>query len=204
MGWDNKDDDQFQPGAHAQRQRETSQSAPHVTPADIEASIAYETFFTASQGALAADGDAGPEELGLLTICVLVLKNGFIVTGEYAFPSAERFNAEVGRRIARHEAVSKVWTLVDYEMCTQMARQKMTKAEALAHVATGSAVRRAIPEWNGGASLVQQDGAVVMTDGVAAAVPYENLDPDDRADWVAIGGVLNTGNVGDPPLQVAV
>lgn len=187
MGWDNKSDDQFRPAAHAQRQRETSQSAPHVTPADIEASIAYETFFSASQGALAADGDAGPEELGLLTICVLVLKNGFIVTGEYAFPSAERFNAEVGRRIARHEAVSKVWTLVDYEMCTQMARQKMTKAEALAHVATGSAVRRAIPEWDGGASLVQQEGAVVMTDGAAAAVPYENLDPDDSADWVAIG-----------------
>lgn len=83
-------------------------------------------------------------------------------------------------------------------------RQEMTKAEALDHVSAGGCVRRAIPDWEGGASLVQQDGAVVMTDGAAAAVPYESLDPAGSADWVAIGGVLNTGNVGDHPLQVAV
>jgi len=65
-------------------------------------------------------------------------------------------------------------------------RQAMTKAEALDSVAIGTSVRRVIPEWDGGASLVQQDGAVVMTDGMAAAVPYENLDPDDSADWVAV------------------
>ena len=64
--------------------------------------------------------------------------------------------------------------------------QLMTKAEALDNVAAGGCVRRAIPEWDGGASLVQQDGAVVMTDGAAAAVPYENLDPDDSADWAAV------------------
>ncbi len=91
-----------------------------------------------------------------------------------------------------------------FQPAAHAQRQLMTKAEALDRVAAGGCVRRAIPEWDGGASLVQQDGAAVMTDGVAAAVPYENLDPADSADWVAIGGVLNTGNVGDAPLQVAV
>lgn len=66
-------------------------------------------------------------------------------------------------------------------------RQLMTKADAMDSVAAGGCVRRVIPEWDGGASLARQDGAVVMTDGAAAAVPYENLDPDDSADWVAIG-----------------
>lgn len=74
-----------------------------------------------------------------------------------------------------------------FQPAAHAQRQLMTKAEALGHVAAGASVRRTIPEWDGGASLVQQDGAVVMTDGMAAAVPYENLDPDDSADWVAIG-----------------
>lgn len=65
-------------------------------------------------------------------------------------------------------------------------RQEMTKAEALDNVVAGASVRRVIPEWDGGASLVQQDGEVVMTDGAAPAIPYENLDPADSADWVAI------------------
>lgn len=73
-----------------------------------------------------------------------------------------------------------------FQLAAHAQRQAMTKAEALDHVATGASVRRAIPEWDGGASLVQQDGAVVMTDGAAASVPYENLDPADSADWVAV------------------
>ena len=73
-----------------------------------------------------------------------------------------------------------------FQLAAHAQRQLMTKAEALDRVAAGGCVRRAIPEWDGGASLVQQDGAVVMTDGMAAAVPYENLDPADSADWVAI------------------
>lgn len=74
-----------------------------------------------------------------------------------------------------------------FQPAAHAQRQLMTKAEALDSVAAGASVRRAIPEWDGGASLVQQDGAVMMTDGVASSVPYESLDPDDSADWVAIG-----------------
>ena len=65
-------------------------------------------------------------------------------------------------------------------------RPAMTKAEALEHVAAGGCVRRAIPEWDGGASLLRQGDDVVMTDGAAPAIPYENMDPADSADWVAI------------------
>lgn len=73
-----------------------------------------------------------------------------------------------------------------FQLAAHAQRQLMTEVEALDRVAAGASVRRAIPEWNGGASLVQQDGEVVMTDGMAASVPYENLDPADSADWVAI------------------
>lgn len=65
--------------------------APRVTPADIEAEIASEHYFTAAQGMRAAFEECGLpardlkyEPLELLTFCVLVLKNGFTVTGESA------------------------------------------------------------------------------------------------------------------------
>lgn len=96
--------------------------APRVTPADIEAAIVSEHYFTAEegvQGALAkTNPDLGVEvdSLKLLTFCVLTLRNGFTVTGESACASPENFNSEIGRRIARENAVSKVWPLLGYAL----------------------------------------------------------------------------------------
>ena len=97
-------------------------TAPRITPADIEANIASEHFFTAREGRMGAiDNDTyvGREmpmpdnsdlkPLELLTFCVLVLRNGFTVTGESACASPENFDAELGRKIARQNAVEKIW-----------------------------------------------------------------------------------------------
>lgn len=59
--------------------------------------------------------------LGLLTFCVLVLKNGFTVTGESACASPENFDAELGRKIARQNAVAKIWPLMGYELRSNLA-----------------------------------------------------------------------------------
>ena len=93
-------------------------TAPRITPADIEANIACEYTFTAAQ---AVAGGPVHESLGLLTFCVLVLRNGFTVTGESACASPENFDAEVGRKIARQNAVAKVWPLMGYQLRTQLA-----------------------------------------------------------------------------------
>ena len=101
--------------------------APRVTPADIEAAIVAEHYFTAEegvQGALArTNPDLGVEvlHLNLLTFCVLTLRNGFTVTGESACASPENFNPEIGRRIARGNAVSKVWPLLGYALKQKLA-----------------------------------------------------------------------------------
>lgn len=107
--------------------------APRITPADIEANIASEHYFSAREGVLgmlAADGvppgiyeqaNAAPQPLGLLTFCVLVLRNGFTVTGESACASPENFNAEIGRKIARQNAINKVWSLMGYELRCRLA-----------------------------------------------------------------------------------
>jgi len=58
--------------------------------------------------------------LSLLTFCVLVLDNGFTVTGESACASPENFDAEIGRKIARQNAVAKVWPLMGYELKSKL------------------------------------------------------------------------------------
>ena len=105
-------------------------TAARVTPADIEANIASEHYFTAADGAFAADDGPHsevanrrniPDALNLLTFCVLVLKNGYTVTGESACASPENFDAEIGRRIARENAVQKIWPLMGYELRSKLA-----------------------------------------------------------------------------------
>jgi hypothetical protein len=158
-------------------------TAPRVTPADIEANIASEHYFTAADAGRAVTNDmvsrflswklptdfapdcgitfkpesdydhpefsrakfeptgtnlfhAGQTKvmlehvmqpqpshpaLGLLTFCVLILRNGFTVTGESACASPENFDAELGRKIARQNAVAKVWPLMGYELRSKLA-----------------------------------------------------------------------------------
>ena len=99
-------------------------TAPRVTPADIEANIRAETYFTAFDGFMADDRDMAMQDadaLKLLTFCVLVLRNGFTVTGESACASPENFDAEIGRKIARQNAVAKVWPLMGYELRAKLS-----------------------------------------------------------------------------------
>lgn len=98
-------------------------TAPRVTPDHINTVIASEHYFTAAQGYEKSAADnfhddpyplATPGALHLLTFCVLVLKNGFTVTGESACASPENFDAEIGMQIARDNAVQKIWVLEGY------------------------------------------------------------------------------------------
>jgi len=99
-------------------------TAPRVTPADIEANISSEHYFTAFEGVVGGAmvegmtvGDIKDREpLALLTFCVLVLRNGFVATGISACASAENFDAGLGKKIARADAVNKVWPLMGYAL----------------------------------------------------------------------------------------
>lgn len=98
-------------------------TAPRITPDDIEANIDSEHYFTAADGVAGAN-DASrflpAGSLGLLTFCVLVLRNGFTVTGESACASPENFDAELGRKIARQNAVAKMRPLMGYHLKCQL------------------------------------------------------------------------------------
>ncbi|CFQ77205.1 hypothetical protein GBL98_04475 [Yersinia pseudotuberculosis] len=94
-------------------------TAPRITPDHIESVISECHFFTAGDAHRAAwvlteMKDAASPALNQLTFCVLVLRNGFTVTGESACASPENFDAEIGRKIARQNAVNKIWLLEGY------------------------------------------------------------------------------------------
>lgn len=100
-------------------------TAPRITPDDIEANIVSEHCFTAAMGVDMADPEMTdakmPPSLHLLTFCVLVLKNGFTITGESACASPENFDYALGCKIARTNAVNKVWPLMGYALRNKLA-----------------------------------------------------------------------------------
>lgn len=103
-------------------------TAPRVTPADIEANINNEFYFTAEDGVVGRHrGEVVHSNelhaMSTLTFCVLVLRSGFTVTGESACASPENFDAELGRKIARQNAINKVWPLMGFELKCRLARE---------------------------------------------------------------------------------
>lgn len=116
-----------------QQIQDAGKTAPRVTPGHIESIVASEHYFSAASGARWEHVESSseyrvkvpdmPEALELLTFCVLVLKNGFTVTGESACASPENFDAEIGRKIARDNAVNKIWQLEGYLLKQKLSEQ---------------------------------------------------------------------------------
>lgn len=114
-------------------------TAPRITPADIEADIVGEHYFTAEHGARHPQAtnmrDFGnvPSCLGLLTFCVLVLRNGTKVVGiNYGAIDPAQHDAKRGREEARKQAEEKVWELLGFRLRDELARPVLSEADAQA------------------------------------------------------------------------
>jgi hypothetical protein len=83
-----------------------------VTPGDVQDAIRAVCYFNAFD---ALNGKA-PVETKRLTLCVLVLQNGYVVTGESACAGMAEFDAEIGMKVAREDAESKIWPLLGYQL----------------------------------------------------------------------------------------
>jgi hypothetical protein len=80
--------------------RDKGLTAPRITPADLDAKIAGEQYHVFPGTTL--------------TVCCLLLQNGFTVTGQSAAASPANFDEEIGRKIARADAREKIWQLEGY------------------------------------------------------------------------------------------
>lgn len=72
----------------------------------------------------AIEGLVGSEaytQHGTLTVCVLNLTNGAQVIGQSNVIDPANYDAELGRSIARKDAVEKIWQLEGYALKTRGA-----------------------------------------------------------------------------------
>lgn len=92
---------------------------PRVTLDDIKNAIAGEYFTTADK---AFDGCPIMDPMKTLTICVLVLKNGFTVLGSSAPASPGNFDAAMGQKIAKEDAMQQVWPLMGFALRDRLHR----------------------------------------------------------------------------------
>jgi len=96
--------------------------APRVTLADIEGAVSETYYFTAEQAVCATNTRvAYPSALKLLTICILVMQNGFVVIGKSAPASPENFDTAVGQKFAREDAVRQLWPLMGFALRDRLA-----------------------------------------------------------------------------------
>ena len=103
-------------------------NAPRLTPQDIDKVIVDQYYFTAANAQWGADPNTSAligmhKQLETLTFCVLILKNGFTVTGESACASPENFDAEIGKKIAYDNAREKIWLLEGYLLKEKLNHQ---------------------------------------------------------------------------------
>jgi hypothetical protein len=106
-------------------------TAPRVSLADIDAAIEKRYDFNALDAvemAALADEKPLPEhvrrQLGLMSVCILVLRNGFVVIGKSAPASPANFNQQLGRKLAYDDCRRQLWPLMGFSL-----RETLHRAE---------------------------------------------------------------------------
>jgi hypothetical protein len=97
--------------------------APRVALADIEGAIAERHDLNALNVVRDTNGFKAPEghPLEVLSICILVMRNGFTVVGKSAPASPENFNAQFGRDLAYKDCISQLWPLMGFALRDRLA-----------------------------------------------------------------------------------
>lgn len=90
----------------ADRQSEEVAVAPRVSLPGMEAKIVSVDYIVHE---------------GILTLCILKMRNGFYVVGESAPASPENFNAELGKQFAYENAIRQLWKLEGYALRDRLA-----------------------------------------------------------------------------------
>ncbi len=68
------------------------------------------------------DDRGNRQSLDVLTICLLVTRNGFTLIGKSAPASPDNFDAELGRKPAYEDAVRQLWPLMGYALRERLAQ----------------------------------------------------------------------------------
>lgn len=86
--------------------------APKVTVNEVEGEIVNEYY--CNVGSAVKAPVASP--LYNVTLCILELRNGFTIIGKSACVVAANFNEDIGRQLAREDAVKQVWPFLGFRL----------------------------------------------------------------------------------------
>ena len=80
-----------------------------------------------------AVGEGSPimPSLHLLTMCIIVMQNGFTIIGKSAPASAANFNAELGRKLAYEDAIRQLWPLEGYALGKNAGKHAMIQRRTI-------------------------------------------------------------------------
>lgn len=103
-----------------------------VTKEAIEAKIKAVVYLNVGEGVEATDGGVTDQKvidnLKLVTLCVIVLENGFKVEGVSACVDPANYDETKGRECAYENAFEKIWQLEGYLLKQNMFEQEESQA----------------------------------------------------------------------------
>lgn len=105
--------------------RAAGQGRPRVTLADMESKIVARYDVTALRAV--SDFPVVPEtleSLAVLSVCIVVMKNGLTLIGKSAPASPENFNAEFGKKLAYEDVIRQLWPLEGYLLRDNLASNR--------------------------------------------------------------------------------
>lgn len=65
-----------------------------------------------------------PDRHPHMTLCIITLTNGYVIVGKSTPADPLNFDADLGRKFAREDAIRQIWPLEAYAL-----RERMTKAD---------------------------------------------------------------------------
>ncbi len=94
--------------------------APRVTLADIENAVAAR-YDVSAINAVGPGGVPVHHALQVLSLCILVMSNGFTVVGTSAPASPANFDAEFGKKLAYEDCIRQLWPLMGFSLRDRLA-----------------------------------------------------------------------------------
>ena len=89
--------------------------APRVALSDIEAAITARYDLNAYEIVRHLNCPVR-DELKPMSVCILVMKNGFTVIGKSAPASPANFNADLGKKLAYEDCIRQLWPMMAFAL----------------------------------------------------------------------------------------
>jgi len=112
-------------------QSKAVQKTPNrVSLDDIEAAIVGEYFMNGTHVLPDAMPDTNDSRicehtLRVMTVCFLVVQNGFVVIGKAAPADPANYDRAVGEKFAREDAIRQLWPLMGYALRDKLMAEDM-------------------------------------------------------------------------------